>query len=592
MRSFMEAVNKASIRQKLTVIVILLTVIPAVVIGILGLSFYAGGLRDRLAEGITRDIGNSSGQIAEKLNTIESYSKSLSYDYTLEQASREIGTNPDWYDAQYADLSRYIRDKFYLRQDCTMAAFSFVAFPDRKIFTSTESSSVQNAYLNGEHARALAFADTLGFEPGYLVEGGKDVYLVRNLYDHLTFQRFGVLVLKLDMNYLLSDFLDNPEWKQGLFVELNGERLDVGSAYTEAFAGRAAALIGSSAPGGGSYAVLQGQSIIYGLQKPGRAVLGYAVSISTSTLMSDYNVALRSIIITLLCTIGLISLLLVLLYRSIMVPVRRLTESMHTLKNGQLGVQIDLKRGDEFGYMVDSFNSMSGQIKHLFEYAYKEELARKDAQIMALQSQINPHFLYNTLELVNWQARLSGNDEISRVIESLGTILDASMDRLGERTIPFLNELKHVDAYVYILQKRFGSKIGFKSEIDESLLDVKVPILILQPIIENAILHGLEPAGGGTVTVRARADNGKMLIKVENDGEDVEEERLEALRSILSREPSGETGFTRLGLRNVHERIQLIFGPEYGLSIDRREGGGVIVTMVMPCRIPEGGRQA
>jgi two-component system sensor histidine kinase YesM len=79
---------------------------------------------------------------------------------------------------------------------------------------------------------------------------------------------------------------------------------------------------------------------------------------------------------------------------------------------------------------------------------------------------------------------------------------------------------------------------------------------------------------------------------VENDGEDVEEERLEALRSILSREPSGETGFTRLGLRNVHERIQLIFGPEYGLSIDRREGGGVIVTMVMPCRIPEGGRQA
>jgi two-component system sensor histidine kinase YesM len=117
-----------------------------------------------------------------------------------------------------------------------------------------------------------------------------------------------------------------------------------------------------------------------------------------------------------------------------------------------------------------------------------------------------------------------------------------------------------VDAYVYILQKRFGSKIGFKSEIDESLLDVKVPILILQPIIENAILHGLEPAGGGTVTVRARADNGKMLIKVENDGEDVEEERLEALRSILSREPSGETGFTRLGLRNVHERIQLIFG--------------------------------
>jgi two-component system sensor histidine kinase YesM len=584
MNAIAKLLSKTTVGQKLTAIIVLLTVIPAVVIGVLGFSFYAGGLRDRLAEGITRDIGNSSGHIAEKLDTLESYSKSISYDYTLERAGRAIGSDPGMYDVYYVDLSRYIRDKFYLRQDCKMAAFSFCAFPERKIFTSTESSSQQGSYLNDENARALAFANMLGTEPGYMVEGGKDVYLVRNLYDHLTFKRFGVLVLKLDMNYMLSEFLDKPEWKQGLYVELNGNRLDLGNSYPEAFSSRAAALITNSAPGGNAYTAMQGQSVVYGLQKPGRAELGYAISISTSTLMSDYNRALRNIIFALLCTIAPISLLLVLLYRSIMVPVRRLTESMHSLKDGQLGVQIDLKRGDEFGYMVDSFNSMSGQIKHLFEYAYKEELARKDALIMALQSQINPHFLYNTLELVNWQARLSGNEEISRVIESLGTILDAGMDRMGERTIPFLQELRHVDAYIFILQKRFGQKIGFKREIDESLLDVKVPVLMLQPIIENAILHGLEPAGGGTVTVRARADGGRMIIEVENDGEDIKPERLETLRALLSSEPSGETGFTRLGLKNVHERIRLIFGAEYGLAIDGREGGGVIVEITMPIK--------
>jgi two-component system, sensor histidine kinase YesM len=574
--------NRITVGQKLIIIVVSLIVIPAVIIGVLGFSLYAGGLRDKLAEGITRDIGNSAEHISEKMNAAESYAKSVSYDNSLEQASRAIGSDTDRYDAYYPELSRYIRDKFYLRQDCKLAAFSFCTFPDRKIFTSTESSSVQNDYLNNVHAKALAFADKLSFEPGYMVEGGKDVYLVRNLYDHLTFKRIGVLVLKLDLKYILSEFMDNDGWRSGLLVELNGEQLDVGNTYGEDFAKRAAALILSSAPGSSGYSSLRAQSVIYGLQEPGRAKLGYAISISSATLMGDYYRALRNIILALLITIAPISLLLMLLYRSIMVPVKRLTESMHSLKEGKLGVQIDLKRGDEFGYMVDSFNSMSGQIKYLFDYAYKEELALKDSQIMALQSQINPHFLYNTLELVNWQARLSGNDEISKVIESLGTILDASMDRMGERTIPFLQELRHADAYVYILQKRFGSKIGFKRDIDESLLEVKVPRLILQPIIENAIMHGLEPTGGGVVTMRARREGDRMLIEVENDGTDIDEERLEKLRSMLGSEPSSTTGFTRLGLKNVHERIRLIYGTEYGLSIMRREGGGTIVTMTMP----------
>lgn len=573
---------RTTVGQKLTIIVVLLIVIPAVIIGVLGFSLYAGGIRDRLAEGITRDIANSAGHIGEKLNAAESYAKSVSYDYTLEKAARAIGSDYNQYDAYYTELSRYMRDKFYLRQDSTLAAFSFSAFPDRNIFTSTESSSAQNAYLSNVHANALAFADTLGFEPGYLVVGGKDVYLIRNLYDHLTFKRFGVLVLKLDMNYLLSEFLYNADWKAGLTVELDGEPLDTGTTYGAEYLDRARDLIASSAVDGTAYVALRNQSIIYGTQKPGRATLGYAISISSASLLSDYYMALRNIILALLCTIVPISLLLLLLYRSIMVPVRRLTESMHNMKEGRLGVQIDLKRGDEFGYMVDSFNSMSGQIKHLFDYAYKEELARKDAQIMALQSQINPHFLNNTLELVNWQARLSGNEEISRVIESLGMILEASMDRMGERMIPFLQELKHADAYVYILQKRFGSKIGFQRDVDESLLEMKVPRLILQPIIENAITHGLEPSGGGTVRMRARADGAKILIEVENDGADIDEKRLGTLRSMLSGEPSGDTGFTRLGLKNVHERIRLIFGAEYGLALDRREGGGVIVTMTIP----------
>lgn len=576
------AVNGMTVGQKLIIIVILLIVIPAVIIALLGFSLYAGGLRDRLAEGVTREINGASERIAERMTAAESYAKSVSYDYTLEQASRYVGNDADRYDTYYPELSRYLRAKFYLRPDCKLAAFSFCTLPDKKILTSTDTSQAQNEYLNNVHDRLLAYADKLDFKAGYVIIGGHDVYLVRNLYDHITYKRFGVLMLKLDMPYMLGEFLNNPAWNKGLLVELNRERLDTGNAYDSGFAQNAAGLIASSAYDSGNYTPIGSQSVIYGRQKPGNAELGYAVSISTATLMSDYYSALGKIIIVFVCTIAPISLLLILLYRSIMVPVKRLTESMYTMKEGKLGVQIDLKRGDEFGYMIDSFNSMSGEIKYLFDYVYKEELALKDAQIMALQSQINPHFLYNTLELVNWQARLSGNEDISKVIESLGTILDASMDRKGERTIPLMQELKHADAYVYIIQKRFGQKIGFERQIDESLLDVKVPRLILQPIIENAIMHGLEPTGGGKVTMRTRVEEHRLLIEIENDGTDIGEERLSELRCMLYQESTGDPGFTRLGLKNVHERIRLIYGKEYGVSIARRAGGGTVVTMAMP----------
>ena len=147
---------------------------------------------------------------------------------------------------------------------------------------------------------------------------------------------------------------------------------------------------------------------------------------------------------------------------------------------------------------------MSGRLKYQFDHIYEEELALKDARIMALQSHINPHFMNNTLEIINWEARLAGNDKVSEMISSLGTLLDAALDRKKQPEVPLKEELTYVKAYLFIMKERFGKRLEVTLEIPEELYQEKVPRLILQPVIENAIAHGVQVQGTGKVRITGK----------------------------------------------------------------------------------------
>ena len=145
-----------------------------------------------------------------------------------------------------------------------------------------------------------------------------------------------------------------------------------------------------------------------------------------------------------------------------------------------------------------------GRLKYQFDHIYEEELALEDARIMALQSHINPHFMNNTLEIINWEARLAGNDKVSEMISSLGTLLDAALDRKKQPEVPLKEELTYVKAYLFIMKERFGKRLEVTLEIPEELYQEKVPRLILQPVIENAIAHGVQVQGTGKVRITGK----------------------------------------------------------------------------------------
>lgn len=219
------------------------------------------------------------------------------------------------------------------------------------------------------------------------------------------------------------------------------------------------------------------------------------------------------------------------------------------------------------------FVQNQGRLKYQFDHIYEEELALKDARIMALQSHINPHFMNNTLEIINWEARLAGNDKVSEMISSLGTLLDAALDRKKQPEVPLKEELTYVKAYLFIMKERFGKRLEVTLEIPEELYQEKVPRLILQPVIENAIAHGVQVQGTGKVRITGKKEQDFLILAVHNDGTMTEEDEARIERLLkpdynTSRESSGN-----LGIANVNQRLRILYGEESGLSIFEKNDG-------------------
>jgi two-component system sensor histidine kinase YesM len=278
-------------------------------------------------------------------------------------------------------------------------------------------------------------------------------------------------------------------------------------------------------------------------------------------------------------TIILMIVLMRFLSRNINTPVNELVRASNEIEAGSLGYQIEARfPGREFNYLAESYNSMSGQLKAMFEQSIAEQLALQDARISALQSQINPHFLNNTLEIIGWEARMAKTERVSKMIEALSTMLSAAMNRDGNTMIRVADELAYLDSYLHIVTERLKNRLVVVKEIDEALTEELIPRLIMQPLVENAIEHGIVPNRGGVLTLRVYGDDRRLFIEVESDGTLTPEgaEMIESLLSYAKDEPMGSGENGKIGIRNVNHRVKLLYGEESGLTITAVGDGKVM----------------
>ncbi|MFD0590356.1 sensor histidine kinase [Paenibacillus sp. GCM10027627] len=233
---------------------------------------------------------------------------------------------------------------------------------------------------------------------------------------------------------------------------------------------------------------------------------------------------------------------------------------------------------DEVGQLIISYNRMSSRIEKLTDEVKKNEALKKEADMIALQAQINPHFLYNTLSSIHWMALMKGEAKIADMVGSLSDFLRFSLNK-GQEYCTVNQEMLHIDNYVNIQSIRYPDKFRYEADIPGELLEQRMLKLLLQPLIENAMIHGiLKREGAGTIKVRAAAEGEAIAFVVEDDGIGMSEEKLEELRSRMADKPDrakppGMSGGS-YGLRNVHNRLLLHYGPEAGLLLESKAGVG------------------
>lgn len=427
----------------------------------------------------------------------------------------------------------------------------------------------------------------------YIIDN--QIYLMRNLYTVKDYKKYGTLVVGINRSSLFQKI--PLEESQNIRISVNGEAeyLTKGKHADEADEKKENVYDQLAQVNRG---LTMGQRVT-GITD--RNYAGYAFYAATDNyelsiyyLMDEKELysGIAHLNVIVVITLAAMACLMLLTYfylsRQIEHPLKRLMDASKEIKDGKFGSVIDGEQmpNMEFDSLVSSFNAMSLQVKHLFDTVYMEKMATKDAQIAALQAQINPHFLNNTLEMMNWQARMNNDIEVCKMIESLGTVLDSSMNRRNDRLVRLADELRCGDAFLYIMSMRFGQRLKVERNIDESLQQIYVPQLILQPLLENAIKHGIEKVSSGTIWLEIYRDGANVNIDVINTGKPLTETELVRIQKIIAgtcRLDKSEPGVhTSIGIYNVNKRISLIFGAEYGLKVMQTEDGRIVSRIVIP----------
>ena len=299
--------------------------------------------------------------------------------------------------------------------------------------------------------------------------------------------------------------------------------------------------------------------------------------------LKQYTIVLVSV------SIVLAALFLLILALAITKPLARLKTGMKQVQDKNFDLQLENDRRDEIGELTETFNYMVNRIHILVNQVYQEKIAQKTAEIEALQAQINPHFLYNTLDTINWMLIDRDEMEVSAIVVALGKLMQYSMDT-ATSMVSLLEECRHVKDYLLIQKFRLEDRLEFTLNLDPSLETFKVPKLILQPLIENAIDHGIHHSGRpGILRVNAVRAGSRVYITVSDNGRGMTPDELYQFKRLLSND---SIGYKNIGVRNVARRLQLHFNDRCEFAVDNTLGGGLSITIVLPIddtqALPEG----
>ncbi len=558
------------IRQKLGLSYLILIILPVLLIGLF--SFYRSSslIREKTRQ-YTKDILMETGNNIEvKLREVERLSFQIITNPEIQKALKQANKNFEYeYDRVSWERTVDLLLRGYISSDTDIAAIQIIALKDTTYYINPASvpfsfySSSEDMKRLEERNGSVVWFDT---DPG-----NQTIAIGRVINDLESQEKAGYLFMYLRESSIFNLYKNTELFKNGDFFVVNRrgnivsfkEKNRLGSNIGITVEGKELSELGKDF----TTSKINGRNYYITF----RDIAGTPWRIFSFIPAIEYErdiLWLRNwtVLICASCCVLALSFAAV-ISGGISKPVRRLSTMMTKVGGGDFNVSSTYESKDEIGVLSGQFNKMVSQVQQLIQEVYQEQLLKQKAELKSLRMQINPHFLYNTLESINWMARIKGVPEVGRMVKAMGDLMRASIS--GDDFITIEEEIKNIKNYLMIQMFRYGDKFEVSIEINPEIMNVKIPKLILQPIVENAIVHGFENRiGNGRILISGKTENGRILLQVKDDGIGMEEETAASLLENEGKVLSGMENHTHIGLRNVNRRIKMYYGQDYGISIE------------------------
>ncbi|MGN0776558.1 MAG: sensor histidine kinase [Candidatus Ventricola sp.] len=557
-----------SIRVQLVAIMLLCYLAPTLILGeYMGNVFFAD-LRAKTETALSSSVEHAYTLSLQNVERAVSLAKEATYDGELSDihAGYESGALTS---AEFLRQSRSYIERKYSREPL----FSFALYypvSDPAMLVYNRSGYEETVRCLREAGDAVRDASEVLDTRCLFMEVQGQVYLVRNLMN-LRMERFGILVLGVNADRLLADVQAlSSAWDGEVQIMLgqSGARDVHWDAQTE-----------------GLSELAREDKLVYARRvRNSDYDFALRLSVGQDRIYGEIRAFRRLMTGLFVLLVPILGLMLLYVRKRIIRPISLLSQASARIEAGELGVTVPMHGSDELGQLGRAFSKMSLRIEELIDKTYKEEIALRDAKIQSMQSRINPHFLNNALENLNWEARLEGSQTMSDMVESLSILLNASMGRANRRMVSLAEELEVARAYCYFVGLRYGDRLRIDDEFDEAAMNAVVPLLTLQPLLENAVQHGIEPAGGGEIRLSGMRAGDLLKLQVVNSGKPLGEDDWARIRMAMAGD--NQDGH-HLGLANICTRLRLIYGGKARLFVHSDEQGRTVVRLEIPLKEEE-----
>lgn len=569
--------RKWGFQSKLLFIFLTMILTPVILLSFFEFYYSKKMLADKTNDYLKNLAAVTLSKIDSTVSDIENVAFYINGNNTIQaslKAEKQVVGNRVAYYELHSDIRQILASYVLLRQEINAICIH-------------SESGREYTYTKTRNGPSLDITRYIRDEKQYWAVDKNHIVLMKKLYAFPTQSLLGYIALDVNAKSLYDIIADIDLTKSGrIFLvneegrilateseTLSGELLD--EPYRN-FLGENEAFYNNVRVGNTYYSVYNSGAISNGWYM--------VLAIPRDYYMRDITKLKNVIIPITLTTAFLTAMLSILVSRGITRPIRFLSGAMENFGQGNFDINCQVDSEDEIGRLSHTFNQMVMDMNSLVNTVYEQKVMKQEAQMKSLQMQINPHFLYNTLDTINWMARIRHVDEIGDMVAALSNMMRYSLEkksfvRLGE-------EVKSLKDYIAIQNYRYRDKMVAEIEIDESLMSLYIPRLLIQPILENAIVHGIEEKlDKGHILVAARREDEDLYIQIMDDGVGMTEETMShILREDYSMKKSGHTS---IGVVNVNRRIQMIYGKDYGLLVQSVLGAGTKITIHIPAREEE-----